>query len=139
VIRLVIAMALVAAASMVSASAAEALKELRIGYQKGGIFPVVKQRRTVEEAFKPSGVEVKWVEFAFGPPLLEALNTGNVDYGYTGDTPPIFAQAASANLLYVAALPSTGLNEAVVVPANSAIRTLAEGQADRLRQGVERP
>jgi sulfonate transport system substrate-binding protein len=137
VIRVIIRIALVvvAAASMVSASAAEALKELRIGYQKGGIFPAVKQRRTVEEAFKPSGVEVKWVEFAFGPPLLEALNTGNVDYGYTGDTPPIFAQAASANLLYVAALPSTGLNEAVVVPANSAIRTLADLKGRRIGFG----
>jgi sulfonate transport system substrate-binding protein len=105
---------------------AEGLKEVRIGYQKGGIFPAVKQRRTVEEAFGPLGIEVRWVEFAFGPPLLEALNTGNIDFGTTGDAPPIFAQAASANLLYVAALPSSGSNEAIVVPDNSQIRTLGE-------------
>jgi sulfonate transport system substrate-binding protein len=120
---------------MCSASGAEALKEIRIGYQKAGIFPAVKQRRTVEEAFEPLGVEVKWVEFAFGPPLLEALNTGNVDFGYAGNTPPIFAQAASANLLYVAVLPTAGSNQAVVVPANSPIRALADLKGKRIGFG----
>jgi sulfonate transport system substrate-binding protein len=106
--------------------AAQQLKEVRIGFQRAGIFPAVKQRHTVEDALKPRGIEVKWVEFAFGPPLLEALNTGNIDFGYTGDAPPIFAQAARANLLYVAALPSAGNNEAIVVPADSPIKTLAD-------------
>ena len=106
--------------------AAQQLKEVRIGFQRAGLFPAVKQRHTVEDALKPRGIEVKWVEFSFGPPLLEALNTGSIDFGYTGDAPPIFAQAARANLLYVAALPSAGNNEAIVVPENSPIRTLAD-------------
>jgi sulfonate transport system substrate-binding protein len=106
--------------------AAQELKEVRIGFQKSGILPVVKQRRTLEDALKPRGIEVKWVEFAFGPPLLEALNTGNIDFGYTGDAPPIFAQAARANLLYVAALPSQGANEAIIVPEQSPIKTIAD-------------
>jgi len=99
---------------------------VRIGFQRAGLFPAVKQRHTVEDALKPRGIEVKWVEFSFGPPLLEALNTGSIDFGYTGDAPPIFAQAARANLLYVAALPSAGNNEAIVVPESSPIRTLAD-------------
>ena len=106
--------------------AAQQLKEVRIGFQRAGLFPAVKQRHTVEDALKPRGIEVKWVEFSFGPPLLEALNTGNIDFGYTGDAPPIFAQAARANLLYVAALPAAGNNEAIVVPENSPIKTLAD-------------
>jgi sulfonate transport system substrate-binding protein len=106
--------------------AAQQLKEVQIGFQRAGLFPAVKQRRTVEDALKPRGIEVKWVEFSFGPPLLEALNTGNIDFGYTGDSPPIFAQAARANLLYVAALPTSGGNEAIVVPADSPIKTLAD-------------
>jgi len=105
---------------------AQQLKEVRIGFQRAGLFPAVKQRHTVEDALKPRGIEVKWVEFSFGPPLLEALNTGSIDFGYTGDAPPIFAQAARANLLYVAALPSAGNNEAIVVPESSPIRTLAD-------------
>ncbi|MCX7322300.1 MAG: sulfonate ABC transporter substrate-binding protein, partial [Hyphomicrobiales bacterium] len=88
------------------APAADQPKEIRIGFQKAGLFPAVKQRGTLEKIFKARGIEVRWVEFQFGPPILEAINTGNVDFGYTGDAPPIFAQAARANLLYVAAVPS---------------------------------
>ncbi len=113
-------------------ASADDLKEVRIGFQRAGIFPAVKQRQTLENVFKPRGITVKWVEFQFGPPLLEALNTGNVDFGYTGDAPPIFAQAARANLLYVAALPSAGSNEAVIVPADSPIKTLADLKGKRI-------
>ncbi|WP_184256332.1 aliphatic sulfonate ABC transporter substrate-binding protein [Rhodopseudomonas rhenobacensis] len=115
-----------------SPAAADDLKEVRIGFQRAGIFPATKQRHTVEDAFKSRGIDVKWVEFAFGPPLLEALNTGNIDYGYTGDAPPVFAQAARANLLYVAALPSAGKNEAIVVPENSPIKTVADLKGKRV-------
>ena len=108
------------------APAADQPKEIRIGFQKAGIFPAVKQRQTLEKIFKARGIDVRWVEFQFGPPILEAINTGNVDFGYTGDAPPIFAQAARANLLYVAAVPSIGYNQGIVVPDTSPIKTLAD-------------
>lgn len=116
-------------------ASAQGLKEVRIGWQKAGIFPAVKQRQTLETVFKPRGIEVKWVEFPFGPPMMEALNTGNIDYGYVGDSPPIFAQAASANLLYVAAIPTSGKNEAVIVPAESPIKTLADLKGKKIGVG----
>src|SRR4051812_14579698 len=118
--------ALLLSAITVSHAAAQELKEVRIGFQKAGIFPVVKQRGTLEKVLQSRGIQVKWVEFQFGPPILEAINTGNVDFGYAGDAPPIFAQAARANLLYVAAIPSRGYNQGIVVPDSSAIRTLAD-------------
>lgn len=125
--------ALLASAGLLAAPASsQELKEVKIGFQKAGIFPAVKQRQTLELALKPRGIAVKWVEFAFGPPLLEALNTGNVDFGFTGDAPPIFAQAARGNLLYVAALPSAGRGEAIVVPEDSSIKTLADLKGKRV-------
>jgi sulfonate transport system substrate-binding protein len=136
--RLAVAVAaaagLAAVLGLAAAPAARAndLKEVRIGFQKAGIFPAVKQRQTIEAALKPRGLSVRWVEFQFGPPLLEALNTGNIDFGYTGDAPPIFAQAAAANLLYVAALPATGLNEALVVPEASPIKSVADLKGRRV-------
>ncbi len=52
------------------AASAAPLAELRIGYQKTAIPLVVKAQRLLEQRFEPQGVTVKWVEFAFGPPLL---------------------------------------------------------------------
>ncbi len=108
-----------------SAIAAEPLRELRIGYQKIGALLIVKAQKVLEQRFEPQGVRVRWVEFAFGPPLLEALGAGAIDYGYTGDSPPIFAQAAHANLLYAGAIPARGYGQAVVVPATSSIQGVA--------------
>jgi len=118
-----------------SSAPAQGLKEMRIGWQKAGIFPAVKQRGTLEAAFKPLGIEVRWVEFPFGPPMMEALNTGSIDYGYVGDSPPIFAQAASANLLYVAALPLSGRNEGIVVPADLPLKALADLKGKKIGVG----
>lgn len=109
-----------------STSAAEPLKEIRIGYQKTGALLVVKAQGLLEKRFAADGVTVKWAEFQFGPPLLEALSAGAIDYGYTGDAPPIFAQAGHANLLYAAAIPARGYGQAIVVPQDSPIKTLAD-------------
>jgi len=104
---------------------AEPLKELRIGYQKIGALLIVKAQKALEQRFEPQGVRVRWIEFAFGPPLLEALGAGAIDYGYTGDAPPIFAQAAREDLLYAAAIPARGYGQAIVVPAASSIQGVA--------------
>jgi aliphatic sulfonates family ABC transporter substrate-binding protein len=108
-----------------AAFAAEPLKELRIGYQKIGALLIVKAQKVLERRFEPHGVRVTWVEFNFGPPLLEALAAGAIDYGYTGDAPPIFAQAARANLLYAATIPTRGYGQAIVVRADSPIQDIA--------------
>jgi aliphatic sulfonates family ABC transporter substrate-binding protein len=100
-------------------------KEFRIGYQKGGILAVAKDQKTIEPRLKTLGVEsVRWVEFQFGPPLLEALGLGSIDFGTVGDTPPIFAQAAGAKVVYVASTPAS--QSALLVPSDSPIRTLAD-------------
>src|ERR1700733_3706984 len=73
-----------AALAAVSQARAAPLSELRIGYQKTAVLLLVKAQKLLEQHFEPKGVTVKWVEFPFGPPLLEAVNAGAVDYGYTG-------------------------------------------------------
>lgn len=104
----------------------DAPKELRIGYQKAGLPVVARQQGLVEKKLAGQGTAVRWVEFTAGPPLLEAMNVGSVDVGWTGDAPPIFAQAAGAAIVYVAALPSNGAGEALIVKKDSPIGTLAD-------------
>ncbi|WP_156435835.1 aliphatic sulfonate ABC transporter substrate-binding protein [Bradyrhizobium lablabi] len=109
--------------------------EIRIGTQKGGFFPAVRQRHTVEDAFKPLGIEIKWIDFQFGPPLLEAINVGAVDFGFVGDSPPIFAQAGGARIRYVAAVKSDGNTQAIIVPRDSPIKTVADLKGKRVAFG----
>ena len=133
-LKLSLGTAAVAALSS-SARAEAAPKEVRIGTQKGGFFPAVRQRHSVEDAFKPLGIEIKWVDFQFGPPLLEAINAGSVDFGYVGDAPPIFAQAGGAGIRYVAAVKSDGNTQAIIVPQGSPIKTLADLKGKRIAFG----
>jgi sulfonate transport system substrate-binding protein len=117
------------------ARAEAAPKEIRIGTQKGGFFPAVKARHTLEDVFKPMGIDVKWVDFQFGPPLLEAINVGSVDFGYVGDSPPIFAQAAGARIRYAAAVKQNGHMQAIIVPQDSPIKTLEDLKGKRIAFG----
>lgn len=104
----------------------------RIGYQKNGILVVAKQQGTIEQALKPLGVTVRWTEFSFGPPVLEALGVGAIDFGQTGAPPPVFAQAAGNSLLYLAAQDSGGSGEAILVPQGSPLKTLADLKGKRV-------
>jgi sulfonate transport system substrate-binding protein len=99
---------------------------LRIGYQKYGTLVLLKARGSLEKRLAPLHVEVKWTEFPAGPQLLEGLNVGSIDFGTVGEAPPIFAQAAGADLVYVGNEPPASAAEAIVVPKDSPIKTVAE-------------
>ncbi|TJZ69364.1 sulfonate ABC transporter substrate-binding protein [Chitiniphilus eburneus] len=101
-------------------------EELRIGFQKYGTLTVLKARGTLEQRLKPLGFTVRWVEFPAGPQLLEGLNVGAIDFGTTGEAPPIFAQAAGARLVYVGNEPPAPASEAIVVPKNSSLKSVKE-------------
>lgn len=112
--------------SSTGGNASDGAVELRIGYQRGGEYwNLLKAEGTLEKLLGPN-VKVTWSLFAAGPPMLEALNAGAIDIGEVGETPPIFAQAAGAPLLYVAQEASSGAGSAILVPADSPIKTIAD-------------
>ncbi len=108
------------------------INAIAIGFQKYGLLPIVKARGELEKALKPQGVTVKWIEFPAGPQLLEGLNVGSVVFGETGEAPPIFAQAANANLVYVANQPPAPKAEAILVSKNSTIKTVKDLKGKRV-------
>ncbi|MDN0082321.1 sulfonate ABC transporter substrate-binding protein [Crenobacter sp. SG2305] len=115
------------------AGATASAEELSIGYQKSSVnLVVLKSRGLLEQRLKPLGVTVKWTEFAAGPPILEALNVGSVNFGMTGDTPPVFAQAAGTNLVYVGFEAAKPQGSAILVAKDSPLKTLADLKGKRV-------
>lgn len=97
-----LAIAYAAVASSGAALAQPATDTLRIGYQKSAsLLVLLKSQQLLERRLAPLGTAVKWVEFPAGPQLLEGLNVGAVDVGFVGEAPPIFAQAAGADFVYI--------------------------------------
>jgi sulfonate transport system substrate-binding protein len=103
-------------------------KKVRIGYQKSStLITVLKTNGSLEKSLAELGYSVSWSEFPSGLPLLEALNVGAIDLSAdVADTVPIFAQAAGANLTYVAQEAPSPTAQALIVPAKSTITTLAD-------------
>ncbi len=120
-----------AATALPSLAARADTPELRIGYQKSSVNLMVVRERKLIEARLP-GTATKWVEFPAGPQILEALAVGSLDLGFTGDTPPVFAQAAGKDIWYAGLEPPKPASSAILVPANSPIRTLADLKGKRV-------
>ena len=126
------ALALVGAAAGAAVLPARAdANELRIGYQKSSVNLMVVRERKLLESRLP-GTQVKWVEFPAGPQILEALAVNSLDFGFTGDTPPVFAQAAGKDIWYAGLEPPKPTSSAILVPADSPIRTLADLKGRRI-------
>jgi sulfonate transport system substrate-binding protein len=107
------------------------VKEIRIGYQKNGVLVIARQQATLEKHFASQGIAVKWVELSSGPPMLEAMNVGSIDYGAVGDSPPVFAQSAGAAIVYAAGQPITN-GQGILVPSDSPIRSIADLKGKRV-------
>lgn len=118
--------ALLAAAVSFGAVTQAQADTLRIGYQKYGTLMLLKAKGTLDKRLAEQGVDVQWTEFPGGPQLLEGLNVGSIDFGVTGETPPVFAQAAGADLLYVAYEPPAPTSEAILVPKDSTITSVKD-------------
>lgn len=105
--------------------------QLRIGFQKGSFnLALLKSYGLLEQRLP--GTRIQWTEFPAGPQLLEALALGSVELGATGDAPPVFAQSAGKDVVYVGAEPPKPDSSAVLVKPDSPLRKLADLKGRRI-------
>jgi sulfonate transport system substrate-binding protein len=105
---------------------------IRIGVQKYGTLVILQEQHGLETRLEAEGVKVEWKEFPAGPQLLEALSVGSIDFGTTGEAPPVFAQVAQTPLVYVGVEPPAPVGEAILVPKDSAIQSIADLKGKRV-------
>jgi len=102
-------------------------KVLRMGYQSAGDF--FRNQKLLEKRLEPLGVKVEWAQFVQGPQLMEGMNAGKIDVGAVGETPPIFAQVAGIDLVYIVGTRRnnrTGKSSVIAVPPESPIKRLED-------------
>ncbi|OLP60881.1 ABC transporter substrate-binding protein [Xaviernesmea oryzae] len=121
-----------AALAMPKIASATSGGTFRIGWQKNGVLALAKNTGVLEKRLAPLGFTITWAEFSSGPPLLEALGAGALDFGPTGDVPPLFAQAAGANLRYVGTYRGAPSGSAILVHKDGPIKSLADLKGQRL-------
>lgn len=110
---------------------------VRIGYQKTTDLDLLRTRGELDRRLQELGASIEWLLFQSGPPMLEAMNAGSLDFGGIGDAPPIFAQAAGGEFYYVSVIPYGPETQDIIVPENSPIQTPADlrGKKVALQRG----
>ncbi|MFG1932843.1 ABC transporter substrate-binding protein [Mycobacterium sp. NPDC048908] len=83
----------------------------------------------VTGAFDDAPYKVRFARFDYGPPLVQAAATGDIDLGYVGTVPPITGAAKQFGFKIVATQHGSDPDKAaenIIVGKDSPIRTLAD-------------
>lgn len=86
-------------------------------------------------AFDSAPYKVGFARFTYGPPLIQAAASGDIDLGSVGDVPPITGAAKEYGFKIVAvarSLRPTQPEENIIVPKGSPLRTLADLRGRRI-------
>ena len=110
-----------------SAFAAEPVT-LRVGDQKGGNRSLLE----IAGLAKELPYRIEWSEFPAAAPILEALNAGALDVGYTGDLSFLTVYAAGAPIKAIGGTRSDARTQAILVRKDSPIQSAADLKGKRL-------
>jgi sulfonate transport system substrate-binding protein len=121
-------LAFAVASAPASAQSRPATLTLRIAYLKGtSDLTLAKAKGTLDRALAAQGVKVVWAgPFPAAAPAFEALNANAVDLTSGSSTSFVTSIAAGVPMAIFGYQPMTPRNEAIVVPRDSSIRSLAD-------------
>ena len=128
----VVAMMALAALIPANASAADALKEIRLDWATyNPVSMILKQKGLLEKEFAKDGINIVWVQSAGSNKALEFLNAGSIDFGSTAGSAALVARINGNPIksIYVYSRPEW---TALVAPKDSPIKTVADLKGKRV-------
>jgi sulfonate transport system substrate-binding protein len=114
--------------SITASALAADIVTLRVGDQKGGNRSLLE----IAGLAKDLPYRIEWSEFPAAAPILEALNAGALDVGYTGDLAFLTVYAAGAPIKAIGGTRADARTQAILVREDSPIRTAADLRGKRL-------
>jgi sulfonate transport system substrate-binding protein len=93
---------------------------LHVGDQKGGTEALLHAANVLDNV----AYRVAFSTFTSGPPQIEALNAGRIDFAVTGNTPPVFGAAANSKTRVVSVWDGAKSGEQILVRNTSSIATV---------------
>ncbi|WP_158658594.1 sigma 54-interacting transcriptional regulator [Methylocystis bryophila] len=104
---------------------------VRLAYQHFGTLAAVKAVGTIDERLQSAGYSVDWRAFSSGPPILDAIGSGEIDFGVTGEAATILALGMGAPFYYVGhESPAPG--DVAIVVADESIRRVEDLRGKRV-------
>lgn len=101
---------------------------LRVGDQKGGNRSLLE----ISGLSKDTPYKIEWAEFPAAAPILEAINAGVLDVGYTGDLSFLTVYAAGAPIKAIGGTRSNPATQAILVRGDSPIKSASDLKGKRL-------
>src|ERR1700748_1315870 len=114
--------------SIASSALAADVVTLRVGDQKGGNRALLE----IAGLAKDLPYKIEWAEFPAAAPILEALNAGSLDVGYTGDLSFLTVYASGAPIKAIGGTRSDAKTQAILVRQDSPIKTAGDLKGKRL-------
>src|ERR1700754_546383 len=114
--------------STVASALASDVVTLRVGDQKGGNRSLLE----IAGLAKDLPYKIEWSEFPAAAPILEALNAGALDVGYTGELAFLTVYAAGAPIKAIGGTRADAHTQAILVRKDSPIKTVADLKGKRL-------
>lgn len=95
---------------------------LQVGDQKGGTEALLRAAGVLDDL----PYKVAFSTFTSGPPQIEALTAGKIDFAVTGNTPPVFGAAANSKTKVVSVYDGAAAGEQILVRTNSSIASVRD-------------
>jgi sulfonate transport system substrate-binding protein len=95
---------------------------LQVGDQKGGTESLLRAAGALDNL----PYKIVFSTFTSGPPQIEALTAGKIDFAVTGNTPPVFGAAANSKTKVISAYDGAAAGEQILVRTNSSITAVSD-------------